>query len=159
MLYAWKKLNTLVPRESIELYLVGGDEPSFVEEVNSFIKEYPNVHNFDWVSNDTQLQYFQSSHVVVAPAIEEGQVTTVLEVMACGAVPIITPECGINLEDGVEGFMIKDYKNADEIADYMKKLVNDKMMREKMSALAIANVTRNNSWEDFRNNFKKIIER
>ena len=158
MLNAWRKLNTLVPSEKIELYLVGGDEPSFIDEVNLFIKKYPNTYNFDWVDTDTQLKYFQSSHVVVGPALEEGQVTTVLEVMACGAVPIITPQCGINLIDGVEGFIIKDYKNVDEIADYMKRLVDDHIMREKMSILAIAHVIKNNSWENFQNNFKKIVE-
>ena len=158
MLDAWKKLNLLVPKESIELYLVGGDEPSFIDEINFFTKEYPNVFNFPWVSNDVQLKYFQSSHVVVAPAIEEGQVTTVLEVMACGAVPIITPQCGINLAHGIEGFIINDYKNTDEIANYMKRLVNNKTILASMSIQAIINIKRNNNWEDFRKNLTKIIE-
>ncbi len=158
MINSWKKLNTLVPSESIELYLVGGDEPSFSRDVSSFIKEYPNAFNLPWVDTDTQLKYFQSSHAVIGPAIEEGQVTTVLEVMACGAVPIITPQCGINIEDGTEGFIIKDYKDADEIAMYMERIVKDKTLRERISLLAISNVVRNNGWEGFRDNFKKIIE-
>lgn len=158
MLKAWKRLNVLVPKERMELYLVGRDESSFVKEVNSFTTEYTNAYNFDWVDSDTLLTYFQSSHVVVAPALEEGQVIAVLEAMACGAVPIITPQCGIDLLEGVEGFVVKDHKDAHEIASYMKKLIDDEILRENMSRAARSHVMQHNSWENFRRNFVRIFE-
>ena len=157
MLEAWRKLNSIISSEKIELYLVGGNEISFVRELTFFIKEHPNVYNLGWVSDADQVSYFKSSHAVVAPAIEEGQVSAVLEAMACGAIPIITEQCGIDLKHGIEGFMIKDYGDASEIAEYMRRIIEDEFVRKEMSLATITHILKYHTWKSFEENFKRII--
>lgn len=157
VLETWEHLNTIVPPAKIELFLLGGDEPVFTKEVDGIISRFSNIHNLGWVDDALQISYLQSSHSVLAPAIEEGQVSAVLEAMACGAVPIITKQCGINLTDTVDGFIVKDYKDSSEMASYMKNLIDNKGIREKMSRKAMEHVLRYHNWESFQKNFKEII--
>ncbi len=153
---AWERLMTLVEADSVELYVVGFE--SFPEELNVFTKRHRNVINLGWLSYTAQLPYLQSSHVVIGSSLEEGQVGWVLEAMATGAVPVITRQCGINLRNGIEGFIINDPTNAEEIVGYMKRLIEEKALREKMSAETLKVIDRAHRWEDFRIEFRKVIE-
>jgi glycosyltransferase involved in cell wall biosynthesis len=156
MLDAWKKLNELVSPDKIELIFVGGNEASFKKEFIDFLQAYPNAKNFGWASEEEQLAYFQSSHAVVAPALEEGQVSAPLEAAACGAVLIVSKECGINLAPDT-GFLIKNHADTHEIAHYMKLLVDDAQLREQMSEHVATWVHSHFNWREFEERFKKLL--
>jgi glycosyltransferase involved in cell wall biosynthesis len=158
MMRAWEKLNDLIGYDKTELLLIGSIDPYFADDAEVFIRKNRNVRSVGWVSDDDLKKYLQSSHVVVAPSLEEGQVSSVLEAMACGAVPIVTPQCGINIENGIDGFIIHDYKNADEIAQSMKALAEDSIMRECMSVAAIRNIKTFHKPEQYRQNLRRFIE-
>lgn len=72
--------------------------------------------------------YLNTTHLSPIPM-------SMLESMACGCVPVALPTCEIPyyITHGVSGFL---GKNAKELRNYVKMLMNDDKLREKMSVAA-----------------------
>lgn len=99
----------------------------------------------------------QECEVSVAPFIYgTGIKTKILETMAMG-VPVVTNsigEEGLNLTNGSNVIIENDNLN---IARQIILLLNDSLMREKISKNASEYVKVNHQWNDIIKNFKNIL--
>ncbi len=155
VLQAWEKVEkTGLP---IKLVIIGGVD-AFKKDLENWVQNHPSTSFLGWVESHTEKyrNLLQSSHIIINPSFEEGQVGCVLEAMSTGAVPIITDNCGVNIENGVEGYIVNP-EDTDELARQIISLSNNKTLREKISQEAIAVIHRNHSWETFRQNIKRIL--
>jgi len=76
---------------------------------------------------------YQQADIFVFPSLNEGMSNNMLEAMASGLPIVMTPTGGAEelVEDGTNGFLVK-FKNADDIADKIEKLITDPAMVERM---------------------------
>ena len=58
----------------------------------------PNVTNHGWLpaSSAEYRTLLESCDYLLFPSLEEGQAGTVLDAMACGVIPLISPNCGVD---------------------------------------------------------------
>lgn len=82
-----------------------------------------------WLSKDEVLKEYQSSHIKIAPSLEEGMSISIMESIACGQYVLTTPvsENASLIQEHVTGEIVKlrDYK---DIADRLQKFYFDKFI-------------------------------
>ncbi len=86
------------------------------------------------------VEFYQNSTIFVLPSYyREGLPRTILEAMSCGR-PVITtdwPGCRLTVEDGVNGYLVP-VRDADALADRMKRLAENRSLLEQMGENAYA---------------------
>jgi glycosyltransferase involved in cell wall biosynthesis len=88
-----------------------------------------NIKWAGWRSKNDTRAFYQSSHCLVNPSINEGMPNTVLEAMACG-LPVLGSDCIGNRElivNGENGFLFTPF-NLDELRDRMIDLADDRQL-------------------------------
>jgi glycosyltransferase involved in cell wall biosynthesis len=77
-----------------------------------------NIHDLGFICVNTSdfIQLMNNCSYVVLPSCSEGMATSVLTCMNHGLIPIITRECGIDLQEW--GTYLEDYR-----VDYIKKII------------------------------------
>jgi hypothetical protein len=82
------------------------------EELRPFYKlsKYPNVHMVGYLKQGSQKFYemIKKCNYVIQPSSHEGVPGGVLDCMQYGLIPIVTPECNIDVKDC--GICLRDYK-------------------------------------------------
>jgi glycosyltransferase involved in cell wall biosynthesis len=78
---------------------------------------------------------FLNADIFVLPTLAEGFGLVHLEAMACGVPVVTTPHCGSVVRDGVDGFIVP-IRDAVALADRLQQLLEDRLLRERMSAVA-----------------------
>ena len=66
----------------------------------------PPVLSTGWVPDPAMDDLYASHDVLLLPSLEEGQALASLEAAACGLPLIVTPETGLPITDGKEGFVV-----------------------------------------------------
>jgi len=91
-----------------------------------------------FVSEQKKVEILQQCTVVVNPSIKEGWGLTVIEANACGTPTIAANVPGLrdSVIDGKTGFLYQ-YGNTDLCAQLIKDVVNNKKLREQLSANAL----------------------
>lgn len=79
---------------------------------------------------------FEAASVFVLPSLSEGQAGVVIEALSMGCPVVITRECGVDIEDGKQGFIIP-IKNSQAIAEKIELIFNDTELRKSMQINAL----------------------
>ena len=101
-----------------------------------------NLIFFGQISADKLITLYQKSLIGVFPSFFEAGGTAALESMACGCATIATKIGGLqeNIEDGKDGLFIP-VNNPSALADAIKKLLTDDVLRKNISLNAIQKIT------------------
>lgn len=129
-------------RVSIDYYLVGHlPDPVYLESLKQLLRQYSLENNFHFTGTVSEprasLRYFD---IGVLTSESEGFSNAVMEYLDAG-LPIVVSNAGGNPElvmDGINGYMY-EVGNYKELAEYLQKLVNDAVFREKISTNAKRN--------------------
>jgi glycosyltransferase involved in cell wall biosynthesis len=70
-----------------------------------------------------------------------------LEAFACGVPVVTTPNCGSQVRDGQDGFIVP-VRNAPALAERLEQLISDRALRDRMSQAARARAEELN-WDRF----------
>lgn len=97
---AWKKIVT--NHSNVELHICGACYPEF--EV--FLK-LPNVNYHGFVSQEYLADLMNQSDILLHPTYIEGYSISVLQALVCGMTIIATSNTGIELENNINGKIIK----------------------------------------------------
>lgn len=137
--------------------VIGSVEPA-VREL--FAKEdLTGVEFLGTVPNQSLAEYYSTADAFVLSSVEEGLAMVQGEALACGC-PVITSENsgGSDLiTDGVEGFIVPIH-SPESIADRLQQLADDRDLWGSMSDRARTKVKSLGGWDDYGNNWAKLIE-
>jgi glycosyltransferase involved in cell wall biosynthesis len=78
---------------------------------------------------------FTQADIFVLPTLAEGCAIAHLEALACGLPDVTTPNCGSQVRDGQDGFIVP-VRNAIALAERIEPLIADRSLRARMSANA-----------------------
>lgn len=118
----------------VKFSMVGGLEENIdgipFKDIQSWVSE--GLVDYKGRLSDVRPEIEQCS-VYVLPSYREGTPRSVLEAMSMGRAIITTdvPGCRDTIIDGVTGLLVKS-KNSEELANAMKRLIQDKELREAM---------------------------
>jgi glycosyltransferase involved in cell wall biosynthesis len=90
---------------------------------------------------------FAQADVFVLPTLAEGCAIAHLEALACGLPVVTTPNCGSQVRDGQEGFIVP-IRDARALAERLEQLICDRTLRARMSLNATERA-RELSWSRF----------
>ncbi|WP_282086098.1 glycosyltransferase family 4 protein [Aquimarina algiphila] len=139
---AFKKLNT--ESTTAKLLLVGTYEkdldplsPETEEEINT----NPNIIMVGW--QDDVRPYFAISDILAFPSYREGFPNVVMQAASMGLASIVTDINGCNeiITDSNNNGKIIPVKNAEQLFENMKLLVNDDTLRTTLAANARTSIT------------------
>lgn len=85
------------------------------------------------------LDFYAAADVYVAPSVEDSFNLPALEAMACGMPTIVSASTGISewIESGVDGLVIKDPRDAGELASALRNLLLNPKSMERMGKNAV----------------------
>ena len=77
-------------------------------------------------------EHFAWADVFLLPSLCEGMATVLIEALAAGLPIVTTPNAGMPIRDGVEGFIVP-IRHPEAIADRLEQLATDRPLLEQMS--------------------------
>lgn len=130
---AFAKIQEKYP--TVKMIIAGGEgnaEKEWKEQVKN-LKLEDKITFTGFVTPNTEfIKYYNSSDVFVFPSLNEGMSNNMLEALACGMPIIMTPTGGSEIiEEGKIGFLVR-FKNSDDIAEKLEKLINNPELRKRM---------------------------
>ncbi len=136
-----------------------GDGPE-KEELEKQVKSLglKNVRFFGFIDNHKLIELYYRADVCVVPSVwDEPLGLVVLEAMATKTPVVVTRKGGIPLmvKDGVNGFFVRP-RNSKEIADKVKKLLEDDDLRQKMGENARRGVIEKFTWEKIARRYERM---
>jgi len=140
--------------EGVEIWIVGCtplDGPPI--QITNRVK----IRQFGMVSHEEMVHIYQQCHVICLPTLEDGIALAIQEGMACGLVPVTSPETSEVFEHYVSGLKV-DYRDVDQIKKYLEWLANDPGLRREMSRNA-RKLAETQTWKNTKEEFKDIIRR
>ncbi len=149
----------LLPRSVKFLILGQGYEEENLKLQVKNLKLENRVNFLGYIPHRDMPKYLHMSDIYIRPSLSEGLGNSFLEAMAAG-IPIIgTPVGGILdfLFDGETGLFC-EVKNPKSIADQVLKLMNDKVLRDKLINNGKALVEQHYRWEMVAVKMQKILE-
>lgn len=144
-------------KKSAILVLVGGDL-WLDKEIANMIKKLSlqeNVVLTGYIENSDLPALYGGAMSFVSPSIYEGCGMTLIEAMACGC-PVITSNISAMPEVVAEAGIFVDPKSSDEICNALKKIVNDKKLRDNLAKEGLLR-TQHFSWQKFAADVLKVI--
>jgi len=121
------------------------------EKLEQYVKELKQEKSIEFlgrIPHEIVLPYYQEASLFVFPSLNEGMSNAMLEALASG-LPLVSTATGGASElvtDGENGFIIQ-FKNSQDIADKIEKLILDEDLRKKMSLASRARAEKM-SWEN-----------
>lgn len=133
LLEVWEATSQL---HSAKLVLVGTPAP---DDPLGPINESESVIVHGWT--EALEQYYWASDILVLPSYAEGMSNTLLEAMACGLAVLATRVGAAPnmIRNGEDGFLI-DPRDRAGLSMIMTQLISDRQVRERVGAMAAANV-------------------
>ncbi|HVO76330.1 MAG TPA: glycosyltransferase family 4 protein [Ignavibacteriaceae bacterium] len=115
------------------------------EEIKNFVKENKlegSVRFTGFVNSDEIHEYVKSSDIFVLPSESEALPVSLIEAMACGLVPIVTPVGGIKdvIKNNFNGLLMNvgDFK---QLYHFIELLINNENLLKKMGENALLTVS------------------
>lgn len=109
--------------------LIAGDGPEYKKLTNEAksLDLNDEVIFSGWIDESRKNEIFNNSKIFVLCSLGEGFPLSMIEAMSCGCVPIVTDVGDVSdvIENGRNGFLIKNYQNEKELAEIIEKLLND----------------------------------
>ena len=116
-----------------------------------------NWKQFGMVPHDDMLGIYQQCHVICIPTLEDGIALAIQEGMACGLVPITSPETSEVFEDGEQGYRV-GYRDVEAIRERIVILRDNSSRRRKLSREA-RKLAVSQTWEKTKEEFKEIVRK
>jgi len=95
-------LEVFSRQKDLELFICGPiiEEKDFCDCYHHELFETPNIHVLGWVHihTATYKDVIQTCTYIIQPSCSEGQIGSVIQCMRDGIIPIVTKECGIDME-------------------------------------------------------------
>lgn len=130
------------------------------DDVHDLLPKLPTENvTFAGILPQSELASLMSrSHVLALPSVEEGLALVQGQALACGCPVIATTATGAEdlFADGVEGFIFAD-RNTDALADRLQQLADDPVLRERMSAAALARVKSLGGWDTYGDRWDALL--
>lgn len=156
-----------IKEQKIKVLVVGRDNPKFFQKLSVKLGCFDRIKYFGH-TNDIS-SFFQASDMLVFPTFYEPFGLIITEAMASG-IPVVVSRCAGAAElisDGVDGLLIGDPDNIDEIRTLILQLINDSDLRRSMGNAGrltilkyswpiIANMTMNVYHSVFKNKYNSI---
>lgn len=135
-----------------EMHIVG----SF-HEAKDLIEEYPikNIFYHGFIPQDSLKEYLGSCDIYVFPSLSEGCASSGMEALMAGLPVIATYESGFPITHNQEGIIIPS-ENAFELAEAIKNLTTNNLLREKLGKNAAKLIKENYSWEKYANSLTEL---
>jgi len=131
-----------------ELWIAGGTP---LADANPDI-----VYQLGMVPYDQMPDIYRQCHVICIPTLEDGIALAIQEGMACGLVPVTSPETSEVFVDGDSGFRV-GYRAVETIREKLKWLQHNNLRRG-MSIRARERAVKD-TWEVTKEQFKEIIRK
>lgn len=148
LLKAVKDLN----REDVELQLIG----TIVPGMESILKKYSGYFNYIGPAPHNKLvDYYNAADILVLPSLSDSFGLVVFEAMACGLPVIVTENCGAEIRDGIDGFMVP-VRDAEALKEKILVLCENRDLREEMGKNARKYIN-NFTWEKYRQRLIRIF--
>jgi len=128
------------------LCLLGGDAASeFSGEIRQ--RQLQDRIIFAGETGDI-LSYYAAADIYVASSVEDSFNLPALEAMACGLPVILSSSAGMSeyLEDGADGLLLRNPKDADELATALRRLLADRELCVQLGTNAVQTAMRF-SWD------------
>jgi starch synthase len=140
----------LLEHPNKRLTIVGGLTPELKDKVRAFASSRKNIRVLGHVPQPELKEYMSRAHVLVLPSIEEGLALVQAQAMSCGCPVIATTNTGAEdlFTNGVEGFIV-GIRDPDAIAGCLQKLADDRQLRDRMGAAALARVREIGGWDRY----------
>lgn len=164
-----KGLNYLIEAVAIlskkypRIYLKIMGDGNAREKLEQLVKKMKLENKIEFlgrIPREETVKYYQEASLFVLPSLNEGMSNAMLEALAVG-LPIISTNTGGASElvaDGQNGFIVK-FKDSQDIAEKIEKLILDEDLRKKMS-VASRTLAEKMSWknvaEKYFEEYKKI---
>jgi UDP-glucose:(heptosyl)LPS alpha-1,3-glucosyltransferase len=124
------------------LCLVGADAASeYSDEIRR--RQMQDRITFAGETSDI-LSCYAAADIYVAPSVEDSFHLPALEAMACGLPVILSSSAGMSeyLEDGVDGMLLRNPKDANELATALRRLLADPELRVQLGKNATQTAAR-----------------
>lgn len=84
------------------------------------------------------LDFYAAADLYVSPSLEDSFGLPVAEAMACGLPAISSPSAGVSelIRDGVDGFVLRDPRDPQELASLLEELFHHQEQRERIAQAA-----------------------
>ncbi len=109
-LEAWSRLFPEL-HDNIELILFGEMCSSTKDMIDDYCQRFRNIKNLGWLNDKDLVAELQASHIVASLSMEEGQAYSLLEAISCGCTPVVTSNCGLNIDLKYEILNARDSKS------------------------------------------------
>ena len=92
--------------------------------------------------------YYAAADAYVGPSLEDAFALPPLEAMACGVPAIVSRQAGVSelVTSGVDGFILEEPGNSDELACWISKLISDPRLYATLVQNSIA-TARKYTWD------------
>lgn len=152
-------LEAMQKLEGYELYIAGGMDDDFCQVYGDILAQ-ENIHLLGKINVESEAYLDMCTQCLfsILPSCSEGQASSITTCMYSGLIPIVSLFCGIDIEEGVNGFLLEAL-TADAIVRAVEKvsdLENSKL--EEISGNAWQHAMRFHSLEGFEKRFNEILE-
>jgi len=150
----WKKkgLDQLIRASAIlenpiQLLVVGKDDAGLYRPILRELRLEDRVR-FLPPSADV-LSFYAAADAYAGPSLEDAFGLPILEAMACGLPVIASVQAGAseNILDGTTGYLLRDPTNHIELAELLRRFVEDRQQAQRMGAAAAQYVQTSISWD------------
>jgi glycosyltransferase involved in cell wall biosynthesis len=116
----------------LRLLVVGKEDPAGWAGLISRLNLAERVSFFAPVAD--VLDFYAAADVYVAPSLEDSFNLPALEAMACGMAAIVSSSAGVSewIQSGVDGLILKDPRDAEELAGALRSLLLDPGSMQRM---------------------------
>lgn len=147
--YLIEAVAKLAPKyPDIQVKIMGdGNAREDLEKLVEKLKVEKNVEFLGRIPREETAPYYQEAGLFVLPSLNEGMSNAMLEALA-SCLPLISTNTGGASElirEGINGYIIK-FKNSDDIAQKMEKIISNKNLQESMG-MASRELAETMSWE------------
>lgn len=151
LLQAWQYLQDY----DMELIVVGLID----KNTEKIIQKYKNLQGVFFVGAEKHIiGRYQQADLFVFPTLSDGLGKAALEAMACGVPVIITDQCGVEITDGIEGFIV-DAGDPVLLENKIRFCYEHRDMTKEMGLAARETFLKKYSSERYRSNLTEIIDK
>lgn len=137
---------------NVQLQLVGPISP----EMKSILRKYSSYCQYVGPKPHSQLvEYYNAADVFVMPSLIDSFGMAIYEAMACELPVIVTENCGAEIRDNVDGFVIP-IRDARALREKLTLLCENKELRKEMGRNAREYV-KNYTWEKYRQRLVNVL--